>query len=552
MPQRDRKRAKRRGVRSVDSKTAVVIVGGGPVGLALAVELGWRGIACILVEQTDGAITTPKMNEVNVRTMEFCRRWGIADSVQNCPFPADYPVDVVFVTNLAGYELGRVPRAARNSAQPEPFSPMRFQVCSQIWFDPILQNFARALPTVTLLYRHRLTSFEQSASGVSAEIVDLATGANTRIEADYLVGCDGTNSSIRDALGIELLGAGTIGHPVHMFFRTPNLLERFGRAPGTFFFPVDREGVWGSLRVIDPVNGMWRLMADDTDGTVTPGSVDREFYLRRAIGRDLDVEWIGVSIWHRRSVVAERYSRDRVLLAGDAVHQLSPTGALGMNSGIGDAVDLGWKLAAVIDGWAGPHLLASYDAERRPVGARNVKMATRFYHSVNEFGDVHASIEDDGREGEALRQQLGERLVRDVGPEFRTIGLQIGYRYEDSPICVADGTDAPPDTAETYSPSARPGARAPHAWLRDGRSILDLFGRGFVLLRFGDAPTCAELQAAAASRGVPLTIKTLDDPAAAQLYECRLVLVRPDGHVAWRSDSAPPDPAGLIDRVRGA
>ncbi len=522
------------------------------MGLALAVELGWRGIACTLVEQTDGAIATPKMNEVNVRTMEFCRRWGIADAVQNCPFPADYPVDVVFVTNLAGYELGRVPRPARNSAEPEPFSPARFQVCSQIWFDPILRNFARSLPPVTLLYRHRLASFEQSASGVAASLVDLATGANKRIDADYLVGCDGTNSTVREALGIELLGAGTIGHPVHMFFRTPNLLERFGRARGTFFFPVDRDGVWGSLRVIDPLNGLWRLMADDTDGTVTAQTVDREFYLRRALGRDLDVDWLGVSIWHRRSVVAERYSRGRVLLAGDAVHQLSPTGALGMNSGIGDAVDLGWKLAAVIDGWGGPHLLASYDAERRPVGERNVKMATRFYHSVNEFGDVHAAIDEDSREGETLRRQLGERLVRDVGPEFRTIGLQIGYRYEDSPICVPDGTSAPPDTAETYVPSARPGARAPHAWLSDGRSILDLFGRGFVLLRFGDAPPCAELKAAAERRGVPLTIATVDDQAAARLYERRLVLVRPDGHVAWRSDLAPPDPVGLVDRLRGA
>jgi 2-polyprenyl-6-methoxyphenol hydroxylase-like FAD-dependent oxidoreductase len=536
----------------VNSKTAVLIVGGGPVGLALAVELGWRGIACTLVEQTDGAISTPKMNEVNVRTMEFCRRWGIADPVQNCPFPADYPVDVVFVTNLAGYELGRVPRPARNSAQPEPFSPMRFQVCSQIWFDPILQNFARSLPAVTLLYRHRLQSFEQSASRVVAKVVDLSTGANKRIDAEYLVGCDGTNSSVREALGIELLGAGTIGHPVHMFFRTPNLLERFGRAPGTFFFPVDRDGVWGSLRVIDPVNGLWRLMADDTDGTVTAQTVDRKFYLRRALGRDLEVEWLGVSIWHRRSVVAERYSRGRVLLAGDAVHQLSPTGALGMNSGIGDAVDLGWKLAAVIDGWGGPRLLESYDAERRPIGERNVKMATRFYHSVNEFGDVHASIDDDSREGATLRRQLGERLVRDVGPEFRTIGLQIGYRYEDSPICVPDGTSAPPDTAETYVPSARPGARAPHVWLHDGSSILDLFGRGFVLLRFGGVPPCAELNAAAQSRGVPLTIATVGDQAAARLYERRLVLVRPDGHVAWRSDLAPPEPLNLVDRLRGA
>jgi hypothetical protein len=223
-----------------------------------------------------------------------------------------------------------------------------------------------------------------------------------------------------------------------------------------------------------------------------------------------------------------------------------------MNSGIGDAVDLGWKLAATIDGWGGPRLLESYDAERRPVGERNVKMATRFYHNLEEFGEVDGSIDDDSREGETLRRRVGERLVRDIGPEFRTIGLQIGYRYEDSPICIPDGTSAPPDAAETYTPSARPGARAPHAWLPGGRSILDLFGRGFVLLRFGNAPPCTELQAAAASRGVPLTIEPVTDPDTAQLYERRLVLVRPDGHVAWRSDSAPSDPERLIERLRGA
>jgi 2-polyprenyl-6-methoxyphenol hydroxylase-like FAD-dependent oxidoreductase len=537
---------------SVHSKTSVLIVGGGPVGLALAVELGWRGVACVLVEQTDGAISTPKMNEVNVRTMEFCRRWGIAAAVQNCPFPGDYPIDVVFVTNLAGYELGRVPRAARNSAQPEPFSPVRFQVCSQIWFDPILRALAGTLASVRMLHRHRLDGFEHTTDGVAATVTDLATGTQTRLEAEYLVGCDGANSAVRAALGIELAGAGTIGHPVHMFFRTPNLLERFGRAPGTFFFPVDHDGVWGSLRVIDPVNGLWRLMVDNAGASATPATVDRTAYLRRVLGRDIDVDWLGVSIWHRRSVVAERFSRGRVFLAGDAVHQLSPTGALGMNSGIGDAVDLGWKLAGVLAGWGGPQLLDSYDAERRPVGERNVKMATRFYLSAEGFAGVDDAIEAAGPEADALRSQLGERLVRDIGPEFRTIGLQIGYRYDHSPICSADGTEAPPDTAETYVPSARPGARAPHAWLADGRSILDLFGRGFVLLRFAGAPACAQIEAAAERRGVPLTVETVQEPEAARLYEFPLVLVRPDGHVAWRSHLPPSDPLGLIDRLRGA
>ncbi len=417
----------------------VLIVGGGPVGLALAAELGWRGIACTLIEQGDGAIVTPKMNEVNVRTMELCRRWGIADQVHACPFPPDYPLDVAFVTSLAGYELGRMSRPPRMSQQPEPYSPMRLQVCSQMWFDPILQKFARSFPHVRLRYRTRLESFEATDGGVVAEIADLESGRRERVAADYLVGCDGANSTVRRTLGIALAGE-TLGHPVHLYFRAPGLLDMCGRAPTVFFLTIDRGGLWSNVRIIDPANAMWRLMVLDTDGTLTPETVDREAYLLRALGRRLEVEWLGTSIWTRRSAVAERYARGRVLLAGDAVHQLSPTGALGMNTGIGDAVDLGWKLAAAIEGWGGPHLLASYDAERRPIGHRNVGMATEFYLEHGEFAGGMAQIEDDSAAGAALRARLGADLVRGVGRMFRTVGMQLGYRYEDSPICVADGT----------------------------------------------------------------------------------------------------------------
>src|SRR5690349_7209602 len=318
------------------------------------------------------------MNEVNIRTMEFCRRWGIADAVHACPFPPDYPLDVAFVTSLSGYELGRMPRPPRMSEKPEPHSPMRLQACSQMWFDPILQRFARSFPHVTLRYRTRLESFEASDGGVTAEVVDLASGQRERIAADYLVGCDGADSTVRRALGIAL-GGKTLGHPAHLYFRAPRLLDICGRRPTTFFVTVDRGGAWSNVRVIDPANSMWRLMVLDAGAGLTPTTVDREGYLRRALGRDLEVEWLGTSVWTRRTVVADRYAGGRVFLAGDAVHQLSPTGALGMNTGIGDAVDLGWKLAAVLGGWGGEHLLAAYDAERRPVGARNVRMSGEFY-----------------------------------------------------------------------------------------------------------------------------------------------------------------------------
>ena len=530
----------------------VLIVGAGPVGLALAGELGWRGIGCTLLEQGDGAIVTPKMNEVNVRTMEFCRRWGIADAVHACPFPPDYPLDVAFVTSLSGYELGRMPRPPRMSQKPEPYSPMRLQVCSQMWFDPILQRFARTFPGVSARYRTRLESFAASEHGVTAEIVELEGGRRERIEADYLVGCDGANSMVRRALGIGLDGK-TLGHPVHLYFRAPKLLEICGREPTTFFITVDRQGVWSNVRIIDPANAMWRLMVLDTNGTLTPETVDREGYLRRALGRPLEVEWLGTSIWTRRSVVAERYSQGRVFLAGDAVHQLSPTGALGMNTGIADAVDLGWKLAAALSGWGGAHLLSSYDAERRPIGIRNVGMTAEFYLEHEKFGDGITVIEEAGATGEDVRRRVGDALVRGVGRMFRTIGLQIGYRYEGSPICLPDGTPPHPDDAEDFVPSARPGSRAPHMWLDDGRSILDLYGRGFVLLRLGaHAPDAAALEAAAAARGVPLKTVLVTEPEVARLYECALALVRPDGHVAWRGNRAPADASAVIDHVRGA
>ncbi len=528
----------------------MLIVGGGPVGLALAAELGWRGIRCELVEQSDGAISTPKMNEVNTRTMEFCRRWGIAETVRNCPFPGDYSLDVVFVTSLTGHELARMRRPPRAQQKAESYSPERLQICSQLWFDPILRTFAQSQPSISLRYRTRLESFEASADGVSVELHDLETGSREAVRADYLVGCDGAMSAIRDELGIGLGGQGILGHPVHLFFRTPDLLGQCGKAPGVFFLAIDRNGLWANIRVIDPANGLWRLMALDSDGKQRPDAVDRAGLLQRAVGRPIDVEWQGVSVWTRRSVVADRYAQGRVFLAGDAVHQLSPTGALGMNTGIGDAVDLGWKLAATLEGWGGPGLLASYDAERRPVGLRNVGMAAEFYLAHGEFSGGIAAIDDDSADGRQLRARLGEGLTRDVGRMFRTAGLQLGYRYEGSPICIGDGTPPMPDDPEKFIPSARPGSRAPHALLADGRSTLDLFGRGFVLLRFGDADT-AGLEQAAAAVGMPLQIADVDQEEAAALYGRNLVLVRPDGHVAWRGDAVPGDTGTLVDRVRG-
>jgi len=533
-------------------KTSVLIVGGGPVGLALACELGWRGVACTLVEQRDGTIDTPKMNEVNIRTMEFCRRWGIADAVHACPFPPNYPLDVAFVTSLSGYELGRIPRPPRMSETPSLYSPMRQQVCSQMWFDPILQTFARNFAHVSLRYRNRLESFEETADGIRADVIDVESGRRESINARYLVGCDGANSLVRRSLGIGL-DAKTLGYPVHFYFRAPNLLDICDREPATFFMTVDRHGLWANIRVIDPISAMWRLMVLDAGPGATSETIDREACLRRALGLPLEVEWLATSVWTRRSAVAQRYSRGRVFLAGDAVHQMSPTGGLGMNTGIADAVDLGWKLAAKLSGWGGDSLLSSYEAERGPVGIRNVSMAAEFYSREQKHCNGIDLIEEDNIAGVQVRARVGEALVRGIGRTWRTPGLQIGYSYEASPICIPDGTRPKPDMPHDFVPTARPGSRAPHVVLSDGRSTLDLYGRGFILLRLGrNAPGACAIKSAASARGVPLEIITLSDRVIMERYERRLVLVRPDGHVAWRANAAPPDPNALIEKVRGA
>jgi 2-polyprenyl-6-methoxyphenol hydroxylase-like FAD-dependent oxidoreductase len=531
----------------------VLIVGGGPVGLALAAELGWRSVPCELLEQTDGAIATPKMNEVNIRTMEICRRWGAADAVLNCPFPADFPLDVAFVTKLFGYEMGRVVRPARKGQTPEAYSPYRLQACSQTWFDPILQGLARHFPDVRLRYRTRLDSFEQNADGVVANVVhDVEGGAKETLIADYLVGCDGANSFVRHALGLTLEGQGTLSQPLHMFFRAPDLLARSGQKPATFFLLIDKDGFWGNLRIIDPANGIWRLMVDASDGNV-PDEKARDALLKRALGREERVEWLGASVWKRKSVVASSFSQGRVFIAGDAAHQLSPTGALGMNSGIADAVDLGWKLAATLQGWGGPRLMGSYDAERRPIGLRNVRMATEFFLNAEAFAEIGAIIEQRDEAGAHARAQLGHLLVDQLGREFRTVGLQLGYRYADSPILAHDEGAPPPDLPDTYTPSTFPGARAPHAWLEEGWSTLDLFGKEFVLMCFHRTGRAATLVRAAAAHNVPLSVFQIEDaPEIAALYEKPLVLVRPDGHVAWRGDALPANLPALIDKIRGA
>jgi 2-polyprenyl-6-methoxyphenol hydroxylase-like FAD-dependent oxidoreductase len=529
----------------------VLVIGGGPVGLALAGDLGWRGIACTLVEQSDGSIYQPRMDLVGIRTMEFCRRWGIVPAVEGSPYPRDYAQDNIYLTSLTGYELGRERFPGIGQAPPPKESPQRRERCPQNMFDPILRAFAAAQNNVALRYRTRLVAFMQNADRVTAVVENAETGAREEISARYIVGCDGARSLVRETLGIAMQGNPVLTYTTNVIFRCPHLLSLHDKGKAYRHIFIGPEGTWATIVAI---NGRdeWRF-------SIIGGSEQRDYTtddikaaIRRAVGRDFEFEILSVLPWVRRELVAERYRGGRGFIAGDAAHVMSPTGGFGMNTGIQDVVDLSWKLAAVIEGWGGDRLLDSYGSERQPIGTRNVTEASGNLRRMLSV-PPHPNLLDDTPQGAATREKVGREFSETMRREWFTLGAHLGYRYENSPICWPDGTAAPPDDPRAYVPTARPGHRAPHAFLADGRSTLDLFGRGFALLGFGaDLAEAAPLLEAAQQRNLPLTFTAIAEPHIAALYERRFVLVRPDGHVAWRGDRTPEDALCVIDVVRGA
>jgi 2-polyprenyl-6-methoxyphenol hydroxylase-like FAD-dependent oxidoreductase len=525
----------------------VLIVGAGPCGLGLAIELGWRGVECLVVEQADETIAFPTANLVSTRTMELLRRWGIADQARHDGFPPDYPNTYLYLTGFNRHELARFEHPGNGDpAARYPFSPEGPIWSPKFFFDPVLRARARSLPKVKLRFRTRLDSFQQAADGVTADLVDLQTGEREQIAADYLVGCDGPSSGVRHALGVKLQGRFAQDYQDTILFRADLLAHcTHGRA---LMYWIVRPGV---RALVAAMNGkeLWRT------GQFAPRREDlrpAEEAVRRSIGDGIPFQVLDTKPWAGHHAVAERFRVGRVFIAGDAAHLLWPSGGFGMNTAMGDAVDLGWKVAATVQGWAGPNLLDSYDLERRPIGERNVSGASNV-RATDDQMPLDPRLDEESAIGEELRARLGAFIRQSPrGEEFRTRlpGLDLGYSYADSPLVVPDDSPAVPPSPVTYVPSARPGGRAPHAWLPDGRSTLDLFGGGYVLLSFGaEAPP--ELAAAAQARGVPLAVQRIDDPELAALYERRFVLVRPDGHVGWRSDDPPQHADRLIAQVAG-
>jgi 2-polyprenyl-6-methoxyphenol hydroxylase-like FAD-dependent oxidoreductase len=516
----------------------------------MAIELGWRGIQCLLVEQGDGSTDFPRANTIDLRTMEFCRRWGIADAVREAGLPRDYPHTATYLTSLTGYEIARFERGSHGGAGGLSVSPERPQRCNQLFFDPVLRAHAAAMEGVTLRHSCRFESFTQDGNGVTATVRDLATDKEEIIRATYLIACCGGRSPIRKSLGIELGDEGVLGYPVSVFFKTEALWDQHDKGKTALNFLLDPSGVWATLIPLDGKE-LWRITLHGSETYTDPATIDAPDIISRVVGKSLDYELLSVGNWTRREMVAPHYRYGNILLAGDCAHQNTPTGGYGMNTGLGDAVDLGWKIAATLNGWGGKSLLDSYEAERQPVAARNVAEATANFKRRSYA--TSAALCDATPEGEEIRRTLSVKIIEDNTRQHRGHGIALGHVYEHSPLCVTDGAAPPADTVADYVPSSRPGARAPHAELPDGRSILDLYGHGFVLLRLGGTSIdTAHLAAAADQCGVPLTVTTINEPDIAELYEYPLVLVRPDGHVAWRGNAMPDDPSTVIDRVRGA
>lgn len=539
-----------------DIKVPVLIVGAGPVGLATALELGWRGIGCLIVDKEpdqEASINVhPKAAAVTPRTMEFCRRWGLAGQVRACGFPRDYTPNVVYCTTLTGHTLFTQRFDSMRDRKPLEQSPETRERCPQIWFDPILARGVARYPLVETRRPWQLESFDDDGQVVRARVTDLTTGEQSTVTCDYLIACDGPTSPIREMLGIASNGNGMLSYSVNAIIDVPGFLTHHDKGQAERYLFIDQRGTWANLTVIDGRERL-RFTLIGTEAMLDRASLDMPAMIRAALGEKIPFDIVAIAPWRRREAIAERFRIGRVFLAGDAAHTIPPNLGMGMNTGLGDAVDLGWKIDAMLRGWGGSELLDSYEPERRPVAVHVAAASTEAYRRWMRVSEHHRDILDDGEAGNRARREVAREMSDALPDGWDTLGLQLGYRYDASPICVDDGSPQPPDDGRlgNYVQTARPGARAPHAWLADGRSTIDLFGRGFVLLRFNARRAVGALIEAAAGRRVPLTVIDVPDRHIKKLYEADLVLVRPDGHVAWRADVLPAQPEVLIDKVRG-
>lgn len=538
----------------------IAIVGGGPAGLMLAIELGCRGVPCIVFDENTSSPHLPKANATSARTMEHYRRRGFAAQIRALGLPAGHPQDIVYTTRLAQHELTRfrIPSSDQAAAQasfgdyreeawPTPELPHRVQ---QMFIEPILKAQAERYPSVRMRFGRRVTAVHDEGARVRVDVVDVTDGTPSRIFARYTVGADGPRSIVRQAMGTRYSGEGGAkreflgGQMVSLYFRSRELYGILGKGRAWQFWAVNPD----QRALMCAVNGddTFVLMIQTKEGQ-SIGDIDVQTVFDDAVGAPFPYEMIAQTPWSAGyALVADSFRAGRLIVAGDAAHLFTPTGGMGYNTSIDDAVNLGWKLAAITHGWAPAALLDTYETERRPIALRNTAFAGRMADSIGRL-PVTPVVEGSGPESEAARAQLAAALAAHVASEFNIPGVQLGMRYS-SPIVATEDGPPPPDEFNRYVPSGYPGSRAPHRWVGSD-SLLDRFGRDFTLLVLGAADTPA-WEAAARRADVPLTVVRSGDAATRELYGADLALIRPDHHIAWRGGAAA-DPGAVLAGATG-
>ena len=547
-----------------DMKTPVLIIGAGPVGLIGALDLAWRGVDVVLVEQRHAGEPPPvKCNHVSSRSMEILRRFGVAESIRAAGLPHDYPNDVAFCTTVTGTEFSRIriPSVDRRSEPPSPGfpdsgwpTPEPPHRINQLYLEPILFKHAAKEPRIRILNRCVLEDIDQTDDAVVARVRNLESDETFVINATYAIGCDGARSTVRRTIGAKFVGEAEIARNLSSFIRAPALLGmiRAEREPSWMSQAINPRRA-GNAIAIDG-NELWlvhcRVKPHETDFA----TIDRDRAIRDVLGVDdsFEYELLGKEDWIARRLVADRMRKGRIFLCGDSAHIWIPVAGYGMNCGIADAVGLTWMLAAVVNGWAPPSVLDAFERERHPITEQVSRFVAELgVQLVRRRNEPPPGIEADGAEGDAVRERFGQEMYDMNVGQYCCGGLNFGYFYDNSPLIFYDGEEHPSYGMAWFTPSTVPGCRLPHVWLRDGRSIYDALGRDYTLLRFDPAIDVTELIDAATVEGFPLTLVDIDTPQSAEVYGYPLLVVRPDRHIAWRGRAVAIRPADMIARLRG-
>jgi 2-polyprenyl-6-methoxyphenol hydroxylase-like FAD-dependent oxidoreductase len=542
----------------------VIIVGGGPCGLVLAHELGRRRIRTLLFNERRGTSENPQANASQARTMEHYRRLGFVGRVRAAGLPRDFRPDIAYFTRLTGWELARLEQPSSSSVEALARDPAVSwnaaelpHRCSQMYIERIIREEAERLASVNLRFGWRVASFSDEGDHVEVEAVSDA-GLSGRFSALYLVGADGPRSGVRKALGITYRGEQDNDRPFlagtmySIYFKAAEVNDLLAHRPAwqSWIVNPERRGLVIALDGNSEFVYVTQLRTGEDHEGLTDS--DARAMVHSAVGATFDLEIRSRAPWTAGlTLVAEQFQRGRVLMGGDAIHLFTPTGGLGYNTAVDDAVNLGWKLAGAVQGWAGRDILDSYELEREPIARRNTGFARALAQSVGRV-DVPAEIEEQSDVGEAVRQSVGADLASHAKAEFNIPGISLGARYDGSPLIVADGTAIPIDHPNSYEPTACPGGRAPHAWLADGRSLFDVLGQDFTLVVLADrSPGPTALVQAAEARGLALDVVDVSDEGLRALYEADMALIRPDQIVCWRGDQLPSDAPALLDQVLG-